>query len=87
MRSESGAKPATEYPGVIVTKKDLLKLAKQYLISSDDLSTTHLIRRIQLAEGNFDCFATVRVFACQQFQCRWRKDCLHEAAAFSAAES
>jgi len=35
-----------------------------------------LVRNIQLAEGNFDCFATARCDECDQVNCLWRKDCL-----------
>jgi hypothetical protein len=65
--------------GAILTKKELEALAKQYLIMDDGLSSTNLIRRIQIAEGNFDCFATERVWKCNQSTCRWRRDCLVEA--------
>ncbi len=39
------------------------------------LSKAELIRRIQKAEGNFDCFGTAEVY-CDQFQCCFREDCL-----------
>ncbi len=34
-----------------------------------------LIRIIQRAEGNFDCFGTAMNY-CDQLNCLWRKDCL-----------
>jgi len=39
------------------------------------LSKAELIRRIQVAEGNFDCFGTATDY-CDQFQCCFREDCL-----------
>jgi hypothetical protein len=39
------------------------------------LSKAELIRRIQRAEGNFDCFGTAKDY-CDQFQCCFREDCL-----------
>ena len=39
------------------------------------LSKAELIRRIQKAEGNFDCFGTATVY-CDQYQCCFREDCL-----------
>jgi hypothetical protein len=39
------------------------------------LSKTELIRRVQKAEGNFDCFGTVKDY-CDQFHCCFRDDCL-----------
>jgi len=38
------------------------------------VSKTELIRRVQKAEGNFDCFGTAKDF-CDQFQCCFREDC------------
>jgi hypothetical protein len=38
------------------------------------LSKTELIRRVQKAEGNFDCFGTAKDY-CDQFQCCFRDDC------------
>ena len=39
------------------------------------LSKVELIRRIQRAEGNFDCFGTATAF-CDQHQCCFRADCM-----------
>ena len=39
------------------------------------LSKVELIRRIQKAEGNFDCFGTAKGY-CDQLQCSFREDCL-----------
>jgi hypothetical protein len=38
------------------------------------LSKTELIRRVQKAEGNFDCFGTAKDY-CDQFQCCFKDDC------------
>jgi hypothetical protein len=35
-----------------------------------------LIRSVQKAEGNNDCFATPYVRECNQLNCLWREDCL-----------
>lgn len=35
-----------------------------------------LIRRIQSAEGNFDCYGSPGRFQCPQKECCWREDCL-----------
>jgi hypothetical protein len=37
-----------------------------------------LIRQIQRAEGNFDCFGTVKDY-CDQWDCCFREDCLSSA--------
>ncbi len=39
------------------------------------LSKAELIRQIQKAEGNFDCFGTAEDY-CDQIQCCFREDCL-----------
>lgn len=41
------------------------------------LKKGELIRRIQRAEGNFDCFGTAEDY-CDQFQCCFRDDCLRD---------
>ena len=38
-------------------------------------SKKELIRKIQKAEGNFDCFGTATV-SCNQPVCCWRVECL-----------
>ena len=58
-------------------KADLLKLAGQYFISDAGLSTANLIRKIQIAEGHIDCYATGKT-QCEQMGCRWRASCLGE---------
>ena len=58
-------------------KADLLKLAGQYFISDAGLSTANLIRKIQIAEGHIDCYATGKT-QCEQMACRWRGSCLGE---------
>ena len=38
-------------------------------------SKKDLVRSIQHAEGNFDCFARANSY-CDQMACCWRSDCL-----------
>lgn len=38
-----------------------------------------LIRAVQRAEGNFDCFGSTST-SCDQSNCCWRKDCLGKHA-------
>ena len=38
-------------------------------------SKKDLIKQIQRAEGNFDCFGTAKGY-CDQINCAWRSDCL-----------
>ncbi len=39
-------------------------------------SKRELVKAIQRAEGNFDCFATPHNKYCDQYLCCWRGDCL-----------
>ncbi len=66
-------------------KADLLKLAGQYFISDAGLSTANLIRKIQIAEGHIDCYATGKT-QCEQMGCRWRGSCLGEVDEAGAAQ-
>jgi glycyl-tRNA synthetase (class II) len=68
-----------------MNQKELLKLAGQYFISDAGLSVANLIRKIQIAEGHVDCFATGKT-RCDQMGCRWRKDCLPESAENASVE-
>lgn len=42
------------------------------------LSKKDLIRTIQKAEGNFDCFGTAVSGYCDQLACCWRIECLRK---------
>jgi hypothetical protein len=57
---------------------------KPHLPRKDFLDTTALIRSIQRAEGNPDCFRRAQV-GCDQFDCIWRKYCLKEVQVTSSA--
>jgi hypothetical protein len=53
------------------------KVRKTPLPEKDFLDRTALIRSIQRAEGNPDCFRKGGVY-CDQLDCAWRKYCLEE---------
>lgn len=50
-------------------------IARNMGIKPGRLDKVSLIRTIQRAEGNFDCFATARDGICDQTNCAWREDC------------
>ena len=55
---------------------DIEKKAKKMGIKSTGKpSKKDLIRKIQLKEGNFQCFGTAVNF-CDQMACCWRVDCI-----------
>ena len=55
---------------------DIREIAKQNGVNVGRLNKIELIRAIQRAEGNNDCFATPYVRECNQMNCLWRKDCM-----------
>ncbi|MGD8372366.1 MAG: hypothetical protein PVG64_07480 [Syntrophobacterales bacterium] len=55
--------------------KELQIIAKNLGIVTGKLKKAELIKSIQLAEENFDCFGTA-VEYCDQASCLFREDCL-----------
>jgi hypothetical protein len=58
--------------------QEIRSKAKELGINSFGKSKIELIRAIQRAEGNFDCYGTATDF-CDQFECSFRSSCLGEA--------
>jgi hypothetical protein len=58
-----------------MTVKELRAIAQGMGIRTNNLRKAELIRTIQLAEGNFDCFGRADGY-CDQPNCLFRKDCL-----------
>ena len=58
-----------------MTVKELQKMAKGLGVKTSGLRKAEIIREIQKAEGNFDCFAKAADF-CDQTHCLFREDCL-----------
>lgn len=56
--------------------KDVKEIAKKHGIKAGKMKKDELIRSIQQAEGNFDCFGTAVSGDCTQSGCLWRTDCL-----------
>ena len=59
-----------------MTMKDIREIAKQKGIKVGKVKKNALIRSIQKAEGNFDCFGTAHLGDCTQADCLWRSDCI-----------
>ena len=59
-----------------MTLKQVKEIAKQKGIKPGNMKKENLIRAIQRAEGNFDCFGTATSGFCDQLDCLWREDCL-----------
>jgi len=57
--------------------KEIKKIAKKKGINPGKMGKKELIKSIQRAEGNFDCFGTAADY-CDQLGCAWREDCLNK---------
>jgi hypothetical protein len=51
-------------------------MARGMGIRSLKMKKAHLIRAIQRAENNIECYGTRRVDNCQEIACLWKSDCL-----------
>ena len=56
--------------------KQIKEIAKEKGIKAGNMKKENIIRAIQRAEGNFDCFGTATAGVCDQLNCLWRDDCL-----------
>jgi len=61
--------------------KEIREMARQLGVRSTRMRKADLIRAIQQAEGNFDCFGTATEEECDQEECLWREDCFKESFA------
>ena len=59
--------------------QEIRELAKNYEIKTARMSKSKLIQTLQLAEGNFNCFASAVDNECDQLSCTWREDCFAAA--------
>jgi hypothetical protein len=56
--------------------QEIKTIAKARGINARNLKKTDLIRKIQQAEGNSDCYGSEDHSCCDQMNCLWREDCL-----------
>ena len=56
--------------------KDIKGIAQKHGVKAGKMKKEEIIRAIQRAEGNFDCFGTDVSSNCLQSDCLWREDCL-----------
>ena len=59
--------------------QEIRGLAKNLGIKASGKKKADLIQTIQLAEGNFSCFASAKNAQCDQMKCMWRDDCFATA--------
>ncbi len=60
-----------------MTLKEVKDRAKNHDIKAGKMKKDEIVRAIQRAEGNFDCFGTAVSGHCTQEDCLWREDCLN----------
>ncbi len=59
--------------------QEIREIAGKMGLVAGKMNKVELIRTIQRAEGNTDCYAT-RGRGCDQTKCLWREDCIKAAA-------
>ncbi len=55
--------------------QEVREIAKKLGIKTANMKKADLIRAIQQAEGNFQCYETGQAAGCGQDNCLWRNDC------------
>ncbi len=56
--------------------QEIKTIARAKGIKTVNIKKPDLIREIQKAEDNFDCYGSATSGFCEQSNCLWRKDCL-----------
>ena len=59
--------------------KQIRSIARKRGITPGQMVKEDLIRAIQRAEGNFDCYGTATEELCDQEDCLWREDCFFDS--------
>jgi hypothetical protein len=62
----------------MVKMPEIKQIAAEKGIKAGKMKKVELVRAIQAAEGNYDCFATDRIEDCPEAGCYWREDCEKE---------
>ena len=56
--------------------QEIKAFAKAKGVKAGNMKKAELVRSIQKAEGNVECFGTGKAKECGQMNCLWREDCL-----------
>ncbi|MEW6569857.1 MAG: SAP domain-containing protein [Nitrospirota bacterium] len=59
-----------------MTLRQIRNIATRKGLKAGNMKKENLIRAIQRAEGNSDCFGKAAGGTCDQLNCLWREDCL-----------
>jgi hypothetical protein len=54
---------------------EIKEIAKKHNIKIGKMKKAELVRAIQQAESNVECFETEKASVCGQDKCLWREDC------------
>jgi len=54
---------------------EIREIAKKHNVKAGKATKSELVRNIQEAEGNQQCFASNLSTECGQHSCAWREDC------------
>jgi hypothetical protein len=54
---------------------EVRNIARKMGIDTRNVTLTELIKAIQRAEGNKDCYRSAQVLTCEEKGCLWREDC------------
>jgi len=63
-----------------MTISQVREIARKRGIRTARMAKADIVRAIQRAEGNFDCFGSAWDGYCDQATCLWREDCLGKSA-------
>lgn len=72
---KEAAKKKEEHLKQLKKLQDVRIIARKMGINTRNVTVTELIRAIQRAEGNKDCYMSAEVLTCEQTNCLWREDC------------
>ncbi len=56
--------------------QEIRAIAKDMGVGTYRMKKTDTIQAIQREEKNIECYATERVYICQEEACLWRSDCM-----------
>ena len=59
-----------------MTFNEIRRMAKGMGVNTYRMKKMDLVRGIQQAESNMECYGTERIGYCDEPECLWRKDCL-----------
>jgi DNA-binding IscR family transcriptional regulator len=64
-----------------MTISQVREIARKRGIRTARMAKADIVRAIQRAEGNFDCFGTATEEECDQEECLWREECFRDSVA------